>query len=35
MMIISSTVTNQKIIRTMPGDNFEIGKLCCLVKAIG
>ena len=27
MMIISSTVTNQKIIRTMPGDDFEIGKI--------
>lgn len=27
MMIISSTVTNQKIIRSMPGDDFEIGKI--------
>ena len=27
MMIISSTVTNQKIIRTLPGDDFEIGKI--------
>ena len=27
MMIISSTITNQKIIRSMPGDDFEIGKI--------
>ena len=27
MEIISSTVTNQKIIRTMPGDDFEIGRI--------
>lgn len=27
LMIISSTVTNQKIIRAMPGDDFEIGKI--------
>lgn len=27
MMIISSTVTNQKIIHSMPGDDFEIGKI--------
>ncbi len=27
MEIISSTVTNQKIIRTMPGDDFEIGHI--------
>ena len=32
MMIISSTVTNQKIIRTMPGDNFEIGKIMLFSK---
>lgn len=25
--IISSTVTNQKVIRAMPGDDFEIGKI--------
>ena len=33
MMIISSTVTNQKIIRTMPGDNFEIGKIMLFSKS--
>ena len=27
MEIISSTVTNQKVIRTMPGDDFEIGHI--------
>lgn len=27
MVIISSTVTNQKIIRSMPGDDFEIGQI--------
>lgn len=27
MEIISSTVTNQKVIRAMPGDDFEIGRI--------
>lgn len=27
MVIISSTVTNQKIIQSMPGDDFEIGQI--------